>query len=412
MRHQSGLWFFVAGVLAASTVGAENWPGWRGPGGRGITGDAAPVTWSETENIAWRTEIPGVGRSSPIIWGDRVFVTTGLGEDRSRRLLALNRHDGRIVWNTVVHTGLPGQAHRQNTTASSTPTTDGERIYAVFVDDVGLSVIAVDFAGRLVWSAKPAPFHSQHGFAASPVIIRQGLVVNGQQDGEHAFLTLLDRRTGGEIWRYRPDRALRSFSTPVLIEYEGREQLIVTGSTQTIGLDPETGERLWYAAGPSEKFVSTPSIGHGLVFSFGGSPEKNAFAVRLGGSGDVTATHIAWKLKSSMPYVPSPLLVGDHLHVVSDQGIYSCLDPASGQSRLTARKFGPVYSSPIAAAGRIYIFDDSGQCSVIESGPDFREISRNKLDGLIQTTPAVSDGLLVIRTDRELIGIAERPRVR
>jgi outer membrane protein assembly factor BamB len=396
-------------LSASQTVRADHWPGWRGPGGRGITADAAPLTWSETENIAWRTPIPGVGRSSPIIWGDRVFLTTGIVEDLSRRLLAIDRHSGEILWNVVVHTGPAGQAHRQNTTASSTPTTDGERVYAVFVDDVGLSVVAVDLLGHVVWTARPAAYFSQHGFAASPVMIPRGLVVNGQQDGENAFIALLDCRTGSEIWRYRPATALRSFSTPVLIEHDGQEQLIVTGSTQTVALDPRDGRLIWYAGGPSEKFVSTPSIGHGLVFSFGGSPEKLAYAVRLGGRGDVEATHIAWRSRSSMPYVPSPLLVGDYLHVVSDQGVYSCLDPHTGQPHRTARKFGPVYSSPIAAAGRIYLFEDSGTCTVIENGPDFRELARNELNAVIQTTPAVSSGMMIVRTEAELIGIAERP---
>jgi outer membrane protein assembly factor BamB len=406
-RLTVGLIVIASWMLMSMPAMADHWPGWRGPQGRGITTDHAPLTWSETEHIAWRTALPGVGRSSPIIWDQFVFVTTGVEADLSRRIIAVDRETGKLAWNVVVHTGPAGQAHRQNTTASSTPTTDGERIYAVFIDDVGVTVVAVDFNGSPVWTARPATFYSNHGFAASPVIIRQGLVVNGQQDGEQAFLALLDKVTGREIWKYRPARNLRSFSTPVLIEHAGHEQLIVTGSTQTLGLDPDTGKLLWFADGPSEKFVSTPSVGQGLVFSFGGSPEKNAFAVKLGGTGDVTETHVAWRLKSSMPYVPSPLLVGEYLHVVNDQGVYSCLDPRTGTAHITARKFGPVYSSPIAAGDRLYIFEDSGACTVLANGPDAQELARNELNTLIQTTPAVSDGLLVIRGEHELIGIRE-----
>jgi outer membrane protein assembly factor BamB len=386
---------------------AEEWPSWRGPTGSGITTDAAPLRWSETENIRWRTPVPGVGLSSPIVWGDLVFITTGLVDDLSRRVLAVDRHSGQIVWNRVVHIGPAGKAHLQNTTASSTPTTDGERVYAVFNDDVGLTVVALDFEGEVKWTVRPSTFYSNHGFAASPVLSPYGLVVNGQQDGEGAFVATLDRATGAELWRYKPDLNLRSFSTPLLIEHQGQLQLIVTGSTQTLALDPATGERLWFATGPSEKFVCTPSVGHGMVFSFGGSPDKSAFAVKLGGQGDVSDTHVVWRSKSSMPYVPSPLLVGDYLHVVSDQGIYSCLDPVSGNALVTLRKFSKVYSSPIAAGNRLYFFEDAGGCTVIENGPEFRELARNELNTLIQTTPAVSKGQLFIRSDRELIAIQE-----
>lgn len=388
-----------------SGLRAEDWPGWRGPHGNGITTDSAPLTWSATENIAWRTKIPGVGLSSPIVWRDRVFITTAGIDDQSRRVLSIDKATGVVLWTAKVHEGPPGQAHRQNTPASSTPTTDGERVYAVFVDDQSIYVTVVDFSGNLIWKKRLNGFNSQHGFAASPVSTKYGLVVNGQQDGEGAFVACLSPKTGDEIWRYTPSINLRSFSTPLLIEHDGENQLILCGSTQTVGLRPQSGELIWSAAGPSEKFVCTPSVGHGHVFSFGGSPEKKAFAVRLGGRGNVLDSHVAWRSDRSMPYVPSPLLVGDYLHVVNDAGIYSCLEPVSGKVLKSARKFGNVYSSPIAAGNYLYFFEDSGVCTVIENGPDFRQVAKNELGVLVQTTPAVSRNAIFVRAEGELICI-------
>jgi outer membrane protein assembly factor BamB len=406
MNPTSARWFLLLGLLAQPVL-AENWPGWRGPRGDGISHErTAPLHWSHTENVAWKTRIPGTGRSSPIVWDDRVFVTAGDDADQSRRVLCLDRFCGRILWNVAVHHGASGQMHRFNTTASSTPITDGERVYAAFADDQGLRVVALDYSGKVAWSVSPGRFYSSHGFAASPVLYGAGVIVSGQQDGE-AFVVTLDRASGTEIWRYQPAINLRSFATPILTQYEGRDQLILTGASQTLALEPSTGKPLWSAAGPSDKFVSTPSIGHGLVFSFGGSDEKRAMAVRLAGSGDVSDTHVVWRSERSMPYVPSPLLMDRYLHIVNDAGIYSCLNPVTGEILHTGRKLGPVFSSPVAVAGQVYFFEDCGKCTVIENGPDFRVLATNELDEAVQTTPAISGGCLFVRGEAHLFCIAE-----
>src|SRR5262249_21409006 len=184
-----------------------------------------------------------------------------------------------------------------------------------------------------------------------------------------------------------------------------QDLLVLTGAAQTVGLNPVTGSVVWFAGGPSEKFVSTPSVGHGLVFSFGGSDEKHAMAVRLGGRGDVSETHIAWRSDRSMPYVPTPLLLGDYLHVMNDTGIYTCFDPQTGTTLHTGRKLGPVFSSPVSAAGRIYYFEDSGKCTVIENGPRFSVIVENDLNEPVQTTPAVFGGQTFVRTVSHLVCI-------
>jgi outer membrane protein assembly factor BamB len=191
----------------------------------------------------------------------------------------------------------------------------------------------------------------------------------------------------------------------VLTRFEENDQLILTGSQQTVGLDPESGELIWSASGPSEKFVCTPSVGHGLVFSFGGSPSKKSMAVRLGGIGDVTETHVVWRSERAMPYVPSPLLVGDYLHIVNDLGVYTCIEPASGKVLHTARAVGSTYSSPIAVGEHIYMFEDTGHCTIFENRPGFHVVAKNDLNEEMYTTPAVSDGHLFVRTVSALICI-------
>lgn len=234
----------------------------------------------------------------------------------------------------------------------------------------------------------------------------KGVIINGQQDGT-AFVTMLDRNSGKELWRYTPAINLRSFSTPVLTKHEGHDLLILTGSQHTAALNPATGELIWHVEGPSEKFVCTPSIGHGMVFSFAGSPDKKSLAVRLGGSGNVTATHVAWRSERGMPYVPSPLLVGDYLHVINDLGVYSCIEPKTGNVLHTARALGSTYSSPIAVGNHIYLFEDTGRCTIFENRPGFHIVARNEIGEEVYTTPAISNGQLFIRSTNSLFCIGK-----
>lgn len=405
MKTQLAL--ILATIIAAIAVSAhaDDWPGWRGPRGDGISLEAAaPLSWSATENIGWRTPLPGTGLSSPIVVGDRVFVTAGDSSDETRRIICLDSSSGEILWNTAVHQGPGGTMHRFNSTASSTPVSDGKFVFAIFVDDHGLYVAALDFAGTVVWTKNPGTFYSNHGFAACPVIYGEGVIVNGQQDGE-AFVCMLRREDGKELWRHTPTVNLRSFSTPLLTTVNGEDQLILTGSSKTIGIDPKSGETIWHADGPSQKFVCTPAVGHGLVFSFGGSPEKHAMALRLGGRGDVLESGLVWRNERSMPYVPSPILVGDYLHIINDTGVYTCLEPRTGKTLYTGRKLGSVYSSPVSVADRIYLFEDSGACTVIRNSPSFEVLARNELGEPVQTTPAISHGKLYVRTESHMLQI-------
>jgi outer membrane protein assembly factor BamB len=406
-RILSAAGLFLCLSLNQTAAIAGDWPAWRGPQGDGISPETtAPLQWSPEAGLVWKIALPGIGRSSPIIFGNRVFVTTGTADDAARRVLCIERNTGKTLWNTIVHQGPGGKMHQDNTTASSTPATDGRHVYAVFVDDVGMTAAALDFNGHIVWKSSPGSFYSNHGFAASPVLYGDGVIINGQQDGT-AFVTMLERNTGKELWRYTPAVNLRSFSTPVLTRHGDRDLLILTGSQHTAALNPASGELVWRVQGPSEKFVCTPSVGHGMVFSFAGSPDKKSLAVRLGGSGDVTETHVAWRSERGMPYVPSPILVGDYLHVINDLGVYSCIDPKTGAVLHTARALGSTYSSPIAVGNHIYLFEDTGRCTIFENRPGFHVIARNELGEEVYTTPAVSSGQLFVRSVNSLFCIGK-----
>lgn len=388
----------------------EDWPMWRGPRGDGIgKGADVPTTWSDTENIRWKSSIPGDGRSSPIVCKDSVFVTTSLPGTLSRRLIRLNRDSGTIVWDLEVHLGPLEKQHKFNTSASSTPATDGNRIYCAFVDDQKMVVSAIDWDGKIIWSMSPGSFYASHGFAASPVLCDGGVLVNGHQDGG-AFVVLLDGETGREKWRYKPDTELRSFSTPVLATIQGNRQIILAGAKQTVGLEPESGERIWWVDGPAEKFVCTPSIGLGHVFSFGGSPSERAFAIRQGGRGDLTKTNIAWTKERSMPYVPTPLLFHEYLHIVNDAGIYSCVEPISGEVLKTVRKGGNTNCSPVGIRNNVYFFDDSGLCTVIRNSADYEVLAKNRLDEMVQASPAISDGAIYVRGEHHVWKIASETK--
>jgi hypothetical protein len=414
---------FALGLIAAASFStlpqcrAEDWRAWRGTRGDGISrDDKAPLTWSDKENVKWKIPCSGIGASSPIIIGDKVVFTSFDPATSVRRLVCVKLEDGSLVWSTDAHSGPVENQHRDNTSASATPTSDGQAIFAVFVDDKEMNVVACDMNGRLLWKKSPGSFFSKHGFAASPVLCKEGLVINGHQDGQ-AFIVLLDPKTGDCKWRYQPDINLRSFSTPFVTDCGGEERIIVAGSNQTVCIDPSTGKRVWYVDGPTEKVVSTVSVGFDHVFSFGGSPEPRAIAFRITApssdgpkwlEGDLTKTKISWSQIKNMPYVPTPLLYGKFLHVTNDEGIYNCLEPLTGKTKKATRLGASTYSSPIGVADRVYMFDDDGICTVIKNNDQFEVLAKNELGERVQTLPAFSEGAMIVRSAEHLWCIEER----
>ncbi len=273
---------------------------WRGPRGDGLSHESeAPLNWSSTENIAWRVEVPGSGRSSPVIQSNGVYLTTFTESDRARRLLRYDRKTGHLDWDTVIHLGDVENQHKFNTSASATPVCDEKRVYCTFVDSERMIVAAVDHSGEVVWKTSPGSYFSKHGFAASPALCEEGLIINGHQDGS-AFVVMLDPKSGEERWRYRPETDLRSFSTPLVIESHGKRQIVLAGAKQTLALDPGSGNKIWSVDGPTEKVVCTPSFGLGHVFSFGGSPDTRAIAIALRSAGGPIQSEIVWTKERAM----------------------------------------------------------------------------------------------------------------
>jgi hypothetical protein len=380
----------------------------------------------------WKTEIPGEGHASPIVWGDRVFTVAALvkngdrapdrkagnsptqeAEIRDRVLVCLDRGTGKILWQrTVLSAPLEGK-HRLNSWASSTPAADGELIYVSFLDRKEMVVAAYDFDGNQRWRVRPGEFKSVHGFCSSPVIYKDKLIVNGDHDGD-AYIVALDRATGKTIWKTDRENKTRSYCVPIIRELDGRMQLLLSGSKCVASYDPDTGERHWIIDGPTEQFVASLVVNKGLVFVTGGYPDHHLLAICPTGrdNANVTDTHIAWRDTKGVSYVPSPIAVGDYFLVVSDDGIASCLDAATGK-RLWMQRLGEHHSASLVCAGElVYFLSDSGVTRVVKAGPSFEVVAENKLGENCYSSPAISDGQIFIRAEKHLycIGPASQTR--
>ena len=297
----------MAGKRVASSS-TNNWPMWRGPNGDGVSPSAgAPLHWSPEQNIAWKTRIPGVGHSSPVVWGDTVFVTSADSVSKQRTLFNVDRVGGEIRWRRDVVSAEIEPMHRDNSAASATPATDGERVFVTFQAGEKLLVAAYDFAGDLLWKKTPGPFASRHGFHTCPVLFEDSIFISGMQDGPGAFLARLDRETGETVWKASIDSPIRSFSSPMAISANGRRQIVLSGANRTYSFDPADGRLLWHVRGPAEKTVSSLSFDGQRVFVPGGR-DNQLFAIRPTGTGDVTGSHVDWVARRGIPYVSSPRL--------------------------------------------------------------------------------------------------------
>jgi len=376
----------------------EEWPGWRGPRGDGTSLEAGiPTRWNTRESVVWRAAIPGKGHSSPIVWKDQVFLTTCLEAEEKRTLLCLSRSDGKFLWEReVLHAPLE-QKHELNSFASSTPVTDGRHVWVTFLDVSHMRVACFDFAGNLVWDRSPGEFYSKHGFCSSPVLYRDMVIVNGDQDAA-AWIVALDKETGAERWRAdRPNRT-RSYCTPLVIEAGGRTQLVLSGSKCVASYDPDTGKQIWIVDGPTEQFVSSLVYGDGVLFMTAGFPTYHLMGILPTGTGEVTHSHVLWHDTKCADYVPSPIAFDKYFYFVNDNGIAGCVVAKTGQ-RLWTERLGKHHSaSPVSAGGCLYFPDDSGTTYVLRAGPKFEIVSKNRLEDECYASPAIAHGLLFIRT--------------
>jgi outer membrane protein assembly factor BamB len=395
-------------VVLGARMFAEDWPAFRGPTGQGHSSEQnLPLEWGESRHVVWKTPVPGRGWSSPVVADGRVWLTTAATErGASLRLLAFDAATGReLVDAEAFHSPSARLLNEKNSLASPTPIVDGDRVYVHFGAQ---GTAALTTTGEVVWKAR-FPYESQHGNGGSPALYGDLLVLNC--DGaDTAFVVALDKRTGKVRWkadRRRPwDQA---YSTPLVIRVGGRDQIVSVGAYRAAAYDPENGRELWrvsYDDGFSN--VPRPVFGNGLVYIATGFRQPFLMAVRADGAGDVTRTHIAWTLSRGAPLTPSPILVGDDLYVVNDNGIATALDAKSGAIHWQQRLGGTFSASPVFADGRLYFTSEDGETTVIAPGRQFRKLAVNRIDEPTLASLAISGGSIFIRGESHLYRIAEQ----
>jgi outer membrane protein assembly factor BamB len=398
----------VALIWSGGATRADDWPQFRGPSGQGHSAEAGlPIAWSESQNVVWKTPIPGRGWSSPVVAGGRVWVTTSVDEKgASLRAMAFDVASGREAVNVeVFRLRSADLTNPKNSHASPTPIVEGERVYVHFGAE---GTAALTTSGEIVWKTR-FPYESQHGNGGSPVLYGDLLIVSCDGSND-AFVVAVDKRTGKVRWKTaRRQPWDQAYSTPLVIRVGDRDELVSAGAYRAAAYDPQTGKEIWrvsYADGFSN--VPRPVFGHGLVYIATGFQQPSLLAVRADGAGDVTKTHIAWTLTRAAPLTPSPLLVGDELFIVNDGGIASCIDAMTGATHWVQRLGGGFSASPVFADGRIYFLSEEGASTVLAPGKEFRKLAASTLDGAILASMAVSERSIFIRTSTHLYRLAQR----
>jgi outer membrane protein assembly factor BamB len=390
-------------------LAATDWPWWRGPRLDGTSREMSPPTkWGPGQNIIWQTPLSGRGHSSPVVVGQRVFLTTAEEPDQKQWIMAYDRGTGRKLWQTLAYEGGFVACQTKNTHASATPACDGERLYNIFVNRDAVQVMATDLEGNTIWRKSAGGYVSEHGYGASPLLYRE-LVIVGGDSMEKCYIAALDRKTGALVWRTDRKESGRnaSYGSPVLVEAAGRVQLIFTGFSQVTSYDPATGRVIWTCDGPAAVTGCTATSDGVRVFATGGFPEKSMFAVRADGMGNVTRNRIEWQTNRGIAYVPSPLHHAGLLYVLSDAGIMSCLDGASGTKHWQERLEGEFTSSPVLAGGLMYAVNEAGKASVFKAGKKFELVAANALAEPCYATPTICGGRIFLRTIRTLYCIGE-----
>ncbi len=393
-------------VLAFSAFApAENWPAWRGPRGDGTSLEKnVPVTWSGTKNVVWKTAVPGKGHASPIVWEDRIFLVTALKDKAQRLLLCLDRKSGKILWQRMIIESPSERIHKFNSYASSTPLTDGRKVYVSFLDRDRMFVAAYDFDGEKIWSVRPGVFASMHGYCSSPILWKDKIIVNGDHDGP-AYIVALDRYTGKTIWKTPRPNNTRSYCAPIIRHIDGRNQMVLSGSKCVASYDPDTGKQHWIIDGPTEQYVASLVYNGEFLFMTCGFPELYMQLICPNGRGNVTKTHVVWQTDKDCSYVPSPIASGPYFLVVSDAGVATCIDAAKGGSLWRERLRGRHSASLVSANGLVYFLSDKGVMTVVKPGAEFKVVARNELGEETNASPAISRGQMFLRGDKHLFCI-------
>lgn len=406
-------------LFSATLIHAENWPQFRGPTHQGISAEEnVPLHWSSNSNVLWKTAIPGESWSSPIVWGERVFVTTATESGQSCRLLSLDAKSGKTLWDKEVFQQLPRHKQARNSPATPTPATDGELVYACFGDG---SFVALNFSGEVVWTNRDFTFYGEHGLGTSP-ILHHGLLImarDGSSEGEdkklgwqkpwdQSYVVALDTKTGRERWKGRRGLSRISHGVPNIWEHDGKTEVVSEAGDVLQGFDFQTGHRLWSSEVVGEGKVPSVVLGDGLAFTSGGWGGKETIkAFQLGGRGDLKENSLLWEQKKGMPKVPSMLYMKPHLFALADGGVATCMKADTGELLWQERVGGNYSASPVSAAGRIYFLGDNGEATVIEAGPEFKVLAKNPIGEKVQASPAISQGRIFIRSAEHLYCVAE-----
>ena len=418
-----------------------SWPTWRGAAGTGeAPGATPPLSWSEDENVVWKTALPGIGSSTPVVWGDRIYLTTAIktdevtrtgdaseqrGEEQRRgrrrgrrggrgqgssapknvydfRVLAIDRGTGAVIWNKSVAREVPHESgHKTASQASNSPITDGRFLYAHF-GSRGVHCLTLD--GELAWSRTDLgrmQTRNQFGEGSSPALVDDKLIVNWDHEGD-SFVVALDTRTGEDVWRRQRDE-VTSWSTPVIAEVDGKKQAIIAATSATRGYDVESGDVIWSCEGMTYNTVPTPIVRDGVAYLMSGFRGAMLQAIRLAGAeGDITdSDHVLWSHDRQTSYVPSALLLGEHIYFLrSNSAVLSCLDAATGEVQFEGQRLAgmrTVYSSPLGADGRVYLTSREGVTKVIKAGGEYQELATNELDDVFDASPIVLGSRMYLR---------------
>jgi outer membrane protein assembly factor BamB len=396
---------FVVLALTARLM-AEDWPAFRGPTGQGHSSERnLPLEWNESRHVIWKAPVDGRGWSSPVVAGGRVWLTSAVTDrGASLRVLGFDVATGRELVNVeAFHMPSARLLNEKNSLASPTPIVDGDRVYVHFGAQ---GTAALTTTGEVVWKAR-FPYESQHGNGGSPMLYGDLLILSC--DGaDTAFVVALDKRTGKVRWKTQRRQPWdQAYSTPLVINVGGRDQILSVGAYRAAAYDPENGRELWrvsYEDGFSN--VPRPVFGHGMVYIATGFQQPFLLAVRADGAGDVTRTHIAWTLSRGAPLTPSPLLVGDDLYIVNDNGIASALDAKTGAVHWQQRLGGTFSASPVFADGHIYFTSEDGETTVVAPGRQFQKLTVNRIDEPTLASLAISGGSIFIRGESHLYRIA------
>ena len=396
---------------------ADDWPWWRGQNRQHSVPFAAPPRqWSTSENIAWRTEVPGRGHSSPCLWGNRIFLTTSDNEQQTISLICLERESGRSLWQTELHRGGFMESHPKNSHASATPACDGQSVFVTSAVYGSIWVTATDFNGQVIWKRDAGPYSSEWGYGSSPAIHQSLVIVAADNRGKAldrlvgtSWLAALHRQTGEVVWRVKRLEG-DSFGSPIVAQIAGRDQLLLAGKDCVLSYDPQTGEVRWKCRWGVKRTANAIAFDDQHVYASARQPQTETICIRADGQGDVTDTHLVWRDQKIACDVPSPCVHEGYFYVLSDDGVLTCLATKTGRTQWKKRLGGTASSSPLIAGENLYCANEDGQIFVVKLGTRGDVVAENTFGEGLMASPIVSRDRLYFRTLTGLYCVATLPK--